>query len=421
MPALSLKIAAASVRGLVGESLTPQLVTAFAAAFGNYCGRGPILVGVDGRASGEMLKQAAFAGLLSVGSAPVDLGVVPAPALMLHVRQVGAAGGINISGGESGPAWNALRFIGPDGSVLRANQAAELTDLYHQGTYARVRAQEIGRVGGDDTAVERHRAVVRGLVDATAIRARAFRVALPESGGPSAPAARGLLDALGCQVVTGDADLAFLLNADGDRLRLRDEHGAALPDHAALALAVDGWLGRRPGPAVITVATSQTVEDVAGRRGGTVFRTPVGETYAVEKMRDVGAEVGGDGDGGVIVAPVNRCRDGLAAMALVLEELAKDRAPMSERCAFLRARVLLRETLLCPAREIGPQMRWLRHVYAGQQLDFADGVRVSFGNRWLHVRPSSQEPILRLTAEATTELDAQRLLNEALEHLSPIG
>jgi phosphomannomutase len=420
VPALSLKIAAASVRGLVGESLTPPLVTSFAAAFGNYCGRGPILVGVDGRASGEMLKQAAIAGLLSVGSTPVDLGVVPAPALMLHVRKTGAAGGVNISGGESDPAWNALRFIGSDGSVLRANQAAELTDLYHQGTYARVRAQEIARVRGDDTALEHHRVAVLGLVDAAAIRSRGFRVALGGSG-PSATAARGLLEALGCQVVTGDADLAFLLNADGDRLRLRDERGAALPDHAALALAVDGWLGRRRGPVVITVATSQTVEDVAARRGGAVFRTPVGETHVVEKMRDVGAEVGGDGDGGVILAPANRCRDGFAAMALVLEELAKDRVTMSERCAFLRARVLLRETLLCPAREIGPQMRWLRHVYAGQQLDFTDGARVSFGNRWLHVRPSSQEPILRLTAEATTELDAQRLLTEALEQLSPVG
>jgi phosphomannomutase len=421
MAPLSLKIGAGGVRGVVGESLTPQLVTSFAAAFGSYCGRGAIAVGVDGRASGEMLKQAAFAGLLSVGCAPVDLGVVPAPALMLYVRQASAAGGICISGRQSGPEHNALRFIGADGSVLRANQAAELTDLYHQGTFSRVRAQDIARARTDGEALARHRDAVLGLVDAGAIRARGFRVALADGGGPGGAATRALLAALGCRVVPGDGDLGVTPSADGDRLRLRDERGAELPDHAALALAVDGWLGRRRGPVVINVATSQTVEDVAARRGGTVFRTPVGETHAVEKMRDVGADVGGDGDGGVILAPANRCRDGLAALALVLEQLAKDRVTMSERCAFLRARVLLRETLLCPAREIGPQMRWLRHVYAGQPLDFTDGVRVSWSNRWLHVRPSTGEPILRLTAEAPTEPDAQRLLTEALEHLSPVG
>src|SRR5512136_27139 len=127
---LSLKIGASGVRGLVGESLTPQLVTGFAAAFGTYCGAGPILVGTDARPSGEMVKQAAIAGLLSVGCTPVDVGVVPIPALMFHVREAGALGGIAACGSHGSAEWNALRFVNSEGLALRANQAAELTDLY---------------------------------------------------------------------------------------------------------------------------------------------------------------------------------------------------------------------------------------------------------------------------------------------------
>jgi phosphomannomutase len=421
VPPLSLKIAASSVRGIVGESLSPQLVTSFSAAFGSYSGEGPILIGVDGRPSAEMLEQAAFAGLLSVGCTPVAVGVVPAPALMLHVRQAEARGGLTIGGRPNGPQWTALRFIGAEGSVLRANQAAELTDLYHQGLYARVAAQQIGEVRSDDSTIARHRNAVLAAIDAEAIRSRAFRIAVEGGTGPAARATRPFLEALGCRVVGRDAELGFVQNDDGDRVTLIDERGRRLPEHATLALAVDHHLRKRPGPVVVNVATSQTVEEIAARRGGTVVRTRVGETHLVEKMRDVGAEIGGDGDGGVVLATVNLCRDSYVAMALVLEALAHDGVAVSERCAFLGARVLLTETLLCPAREIGPLLRWLKHVYAGQALDFTDGVRVSWSNRWLHVRPSSNEPILRLTAEAPSQGEAERLLTEALEHLSPVG
>src|SRR5512140_67408 len=161
---LSLKVGISGVRGIVGESLTPQLVTSFAAAFGNYSGAGPILVGTDTRPSCEMIKQAAVAGLLSVGCTPVDVGIVPIPALMMHVRQVGAFGGISISASHNPIEWNALKFIGPDGIVLRPNQAAELTDLYHQGVFSRVGAREISEGRRDDSTLGRHRDAVLAAV-----------------------------------------------------------------------------------------------------------------------------------------------------------------------------------------------------------------------------------------------------------------
>ena len=202
---LSLKIGPSGVRGVIGESLTPQLVTSFAAAFGTYCGAGPILVGTDTRPSGEMLKQAAIAGLLSVGCTPVDVGIVPVPALMLHVREAGAFGGIAVGGSHGSLEWNALRFIGSEGLALRANQAAELTDLYHQGVFPRVRALEMSEVRADTTSIARHLRAITRTVDVERIRAQRFKVAV-DPGGATAPAPTlRLLEALGCDVVAVDA------------------------------------------------------------------------------------------------------------------------------------------------------------------------------------------------------------------------
>jgi phosphomannomutase len=448
MSRLSLKIGPSGVRGVVGESLTPQLVTSFAAAFGNYSGAGEILIGSDTRPSAEMVKQAAIAGLLSVGNTPVDVGVVPVPALMRHVRDAQARGGICISASHNTVEWNALKFIGPDGMVLRGNQSAELTDLYHQGVYARVSAAEIPAARTDVTTIARHRDAVLGAVNVSAIRARRFRVAIDCCNGAASQATPEFLDALGCEIVAvhadasrpfphdpeplpenlGDlcaavaekkADLGFAQDADADRLALVDERGLPLGEDCTVAIAVEYWLRRRPGTVVVNLATSRMIDDVAARYGCRVVRTRVGETHVVEKMIDVGAEIGGEGNGGVILRPVNACRDSFVGMALVLEALARDASSLSTLRARLPAYALLQETLLCPAREVAPSLRLLQQYYREHTLDLTDGIKVAWKDRWIQIRPSNTEPIIRLTAEAPSAADAQALLNEAIERLSP--
>jgi phosphomannomutase len=445
---LSLKIGPSGVRGIVGETLTPQLVTSFAAAFGDYAGAGSILIGSDTRPSAEMVKQAAIAGLLSVGATPVDVGIVPVPALMRHVRDTQARGGICVSASHNPVEWNALKFIGPDGMVLRANQAAELTDLYHQGVYARVPAAEIREAKTDDSTLARHREAVLGAVNVGAIRARRFKIAVDCCNGAASLATPAFLETLGCTVVPvhtdptrpfphdpepmpenlGDlrravveskTDLGFAQDADADRLALIDEHGEPLGEECTVALAVEYWLRRRPGTVVVNLATSRMIDDVAARYGCRVVRTRVGETHVVEKMIDTGAEIGGEGNGGVILRPVNACRDSFVGMALVLEALARDGLTLSALRARLPRYVLLQETLLCPAREAAPALRLLREHYREHTLDLTDGIKVSWPDRWIHVRPSNTEPIVRLIAEAPTDGDARGLLNEAMERLSP--
>jgi len=445
---LSLKIGISGVRGIVGESLTPQLVTSFASAFGNYCGAGPILVGTDNRPSREMIKQAAMAGLLSVGCTPVDVGIVPLPALMLHVRQAGAFGGICISASHNPIEWNALKFIGPDGIVLRSNQAAELTDLYHQGVYSRVAAQEIADPRSDGSTVARHRDAVLKAVDVASIRERRFKIAIDCVNGAASKATPAFLKALGCDVFelytnpdepfphspeplpenigrlcqlvreTG-ADLGLAQDADADRLAIVNELGEPLGEDCTVALVVRQWLERKPGAVVVNVSTSRMIDDIAARFGCPVHRTRVGEIHVVERMIECGAEVGGEGNGGVIIPGINPCRDSFVGMALVLEGLAKAGIPMSVLRARIPSYAMVREKLLCKARDIAPSLRLLQNYYRGQTLDFTDGVKVIRPDRWLHARSSTTEPIIRLIAEAPTEPEARTLLMEAVECLCP--
>ncbi len=443
---LSLKIGPSGVRGIVGESLTPQLVTSFAAAFGTYCGAGPILLGTDTRPSSDMLKQAAIAGLLSVGCTPVDLGIVALPSLMLHVRTAGAFGGMAISGSRGTPEWNALRFISADGLALRANQAAELTDLYHQGAFPRVRASEMSDVRMDTTAVARHVGAVLGAVDVGAIRARGLRVAVDTKGGAADAATRQLLDALGCDAVYLDpgpggdqasevdalgvegvsglvrdtgADVGFAQDTDGDRLALVDEHGTPLGSDAPPVLAIAHWLTRQPGPVVVNAGTTRAIEDVAARAGVPVYRCRVGEASLVEAMMEHGAQVGAEWDGGVVLLPVTPGRDSFAALALVLESLAVSGQSISALRAQVPTYAMVRDRLLCSARDIAPSLRLVRELFRGEHVDLTDGVKVVWPDRWLLARPAATEPVIRLAAEAPTEAEARALINGVLELLSP--
>jgi phosphomannomutase len=445
---LSLKIGPTGVRGVVGESLTPQLVTSFAAAFGTYCGAGPILVGTDTRPSGEMVKHAAIAGLLSVGCTPVDVGVVPLPALMLHVRESGAFGAISVGGSHGSLEWTALRFIGSEGMALRANQAAELTDLYHQGFFPRVRALDMSDVRVDTTSAARHLRAVTNSVDVERIRARAFTVAVDPRGGAASAPVRQLLESLGCEVVAvndggglphpvspepDDADLAdlrglvgrsgadvgFAQNEDGDRLAVIDKRGTPLGGDAPVVLVLQRWLARQAGPVVVNVATSRMVDDVAARFGCPVFRSRVGEVSVLEAMWEHGADVGGEGDGGVIVRPANPCRDSLTAMAVILESMAVSGQAVGALWASVPHYALIRDRLLCSAPDIAPSLRLIKSLFSGERLDVTDGVRVTWPDRWILARPATSEPVIRLAAEAPDEADARALVNRVLEALSP--
>jgi len=445
---LSLKVGISGVRGVVGESFSPQLVTSFAAAFGTYCGAGPILVGTDSRPSREMVKQAAIAGLMSVGCTPVDLGIVPVPALMLHVRAAGAFGAICISASHNPIQWNALKFVGADGIVLRPSQSAELTDLYHQGVYPRVGGSEIAQVRCDDTALARHRSAVLAAVDVGLIRNRRFKVAVDCCNGAASYATPEFLRALGCDVIElntnpdvpfphnpeplpeniGDlcalvrsagADIGFAQDADADRLAVVDEHGEPLGEDCSVALAVRHVLATQPGPVVVNVSTSRMVEDAAAERGCVVHHSKVGEVNVVERMIECDSNIGGEGNGGVILRSVNPCRDSFVGMALLLEALAVEGGTISAMRNRLPTYAIVKEKLTCPSRDIAPALRRMAYEFRAEQIDHTDGLKTIWPDRWVQARASNTEPIIRITAEAPTEADARAITSRTLEALKP--
>jgi len=446
---LSLKIGMGWVRGIAGESLTPQLAASLAAAFGTWCGKGPVLVGTDTRPSRDMVTQASIAGLLSVGCAPVCLGIVPLPALQFRLRSSDAVGAICISASHNPVEWNALKFFGADGIVLRPNQFAELIDLYHQGVYPRVKAHEIADIRHDDSAVARHHECVLSAVDADLIRSRRFRIAIDCCNGAASRAAPAFLRSLGCDVIEvhtdpaapfprnpepvpenlgalcravreSGADAGFAQDADADRLAVVGENGEPLGEDSTVALSAHHVLSRRPGPVVVNVSTSRLVDEVGCRFSSPVFRSKVGEIHVLERMLSCGAAIGGEGNGGVIYPSVNPCRDSFVAMALLLEALVQFKGTMRDLRRLYPSYAIVKQRVPCRPRDAASFLRLVRHLHRNDELDVSDGIMVRWPDRWLHVRGSETEPVLRIIAEAPTEPEAQALVRRVLDYLRPL-
>ena len=443
----TLMVGVSGVRGIVGKDLTDEVVTRYARAFGLWAGeRTPlVVVGRDARASGPAFEQAVIAGLGSVGCDVVRVGLVPTPTIQLAVEHHGAGGGIAVTASHNPIEWNALKFIGPDGIFLDGPEGARVQALAVEGGPGRSRAVKIAT---DDGAVERHLHAVLELsaVDVERIRRRKFAVALDAVRGAGGPVMRALLERLGCTVTginletdgqfprapepvpenlgelstlvrrTG-ADVGIAVDPDVDRLAIVDETGAAIGEDYTLAFAVRAVLGgrREAGggkPSVVcNLSTSLVVEDAAREFGAALVRTPVGEVHVARAILRLAAVIGGEGNGGVMYPDLHAGRDAPVAAALVLELLARTGKRVSELVAAApRYTIVKAKAPRGPALE--PVYAALRRRFADAQADVQDGLRLAWRDRWLHVRPSNTEPIIRLIAEAPSGALARELVDE---------
>lgn len=438
----TLKISISGVRGVVGESLTPSLLVRFAQAFGTYAGPGTVCIGRDTRASGEMVRQAVVAGLLSSGCRVVDLGVCPVPTVQLLVRERRARGGIAITASHNPAEWNALKFINSAGLFLTNAQARQLLDIYHQGEYRKVAGAEMRGVERADGATDAHvRAILDALGTLPQVRGRQLRVAVDSCNGAGSIVAPRLLEALGVEVVainvTPDGtfprgaepteenlgalcaavrehacDVGFAQDMDADRLAVVDERGAAVGEEYTLVLAAHYVLGRERGPVVANLSTTSALDAVAREFGCPVYRSKIGEANVAEEMARRGAVVGGEGNGGVIYPRVNFARDSLTGMALVLRLLAESGRTVSELVAGLPRTAMVKEKVNCRSDRIRAALAAVRGAYAGLPMDLRDGVKVTVPDGWFLVRGSNTEPILRVVAEAADEGRARALVDE---------
>jgi phosphomannomutase len=445
-PIPTLKISISGVRGVIGESLTPTLLTRFAQAFGTYVGGRMIVIGRDPRTSGEMVKQAVVAGLLSSGCRILDIGMCPVPTIQLLVRHHRAHGGIAITASHNPAEWNALKFIGPGGFFLNTGQARELLDIYHQGEYTRVGGAEMREVAEASGGTDLHIQKIMEVLGPLPTRQKKLRVVLDACNGAGSLVGPKLLAALGTEVIPinvtpngsfprgaepvaenlGDlcaavkaqqADVGFAQDMDADRLAIVSEEGVAIGEEYTLLLAVVKVLGQNPGPVVANLSTTSALQEVVKRFGCPLFLSKIGEVNVTEEMQKQSAVIGGEGNGGVIYPRLNFARDSLVGMALILHLLSETGQTITELVNTLPRFAMIKEKLVCPSDKISVVLRMLRREYAAYPMDLRDGVKVSLPNGWFLVRGSNTEPIIRVIAEAEREADARAIIDRVFSRV----
>lgn len=447
-------VSASGIRGVVGPALNAEVAARYGAAFATELREardGRVLVGRDSRTSGPVLAAALGAGLRGAGRSVVDLGIVPTPTALLAVQDdEGAVAGVLVTASHNPAEWNGLKLAGEDGTFVSPERGREVQRIFEEGP-AWLPASEQGDATRREGASAEHvrRILALPLLDVVAVRERAFHVALDTVRGAAGPVMTRLLAGLGCRVegldletdgrfprdpepradnlgplgervLETDAELGIAVDPDGDRLALVDEDGRAVGEDLTLALAARYVLSRHAGAVVTNLSTSRVVADVVRSAGGEVALAPVGEAHVARRMREVEAVVGGEGNGGVMVPDLHLTRDAPLAAALVLGALAETSSSLGELVGSLPEYHIVKRKTARPDRGMDAFYEALAGE-AGPEaaVDRQDGLRLDWEEerRWLHVRPSGTEPVVRVIAEAPSTAEAEELVRWAMGRL----
>jgi phosphomannomutase len=455
------------VRGVVGKSLTPELLAKYSSAFGNLCKSGKqnahpkVVLGRDSRTSGEMCRVAVLSGLLATGCEVIDLGICPTPTLQIAVEGLVSDGGIIITASHNPIQWNGLKFIGSNGTFLGEREAKKLFDLVKNDKITYQPWSGLGKVKSDHSWIQKHIQKILKLkyIDVKKIKRKKMKVVLDCCNGAGGTASPGLLRTLGCQVIElncnpdgnfahnpeplpenlvslcravkkNKADVGFANDPDVDRLAMVSDLGIPLGEEATLALATKFILSKKPNSKVVTnISTSRMIDDIAQKHGSKVYRTKVGEAHVVRELRAVKGIIGGEGNGGVILPELHYGRDALVGMALILEYLAESEKPIFDLAAdlpkyfmikkkgrltkyFERNLAKLKRKYMKSRKKFG-----IPNGFSGEKINLIDGVRIDFEDSWIHIRKSNTEPIFRIIAEAKSEKKAKELVAESLKIL----
>jgi phosphomannomutase len=444
-----LKIGITGVRGIVGETFTPEVAVGFSQSFGTYLDGGRILVCRDTRPSGPMVRAAVISGLLAAGCEVVDLGIAPTPSLQLAVPWLNADGGIAITAGHNPSQWNALKFVRGDGLYLNPTQAEELLDIFHQGEFAKATWDQIRPAIQFQDPIEHHKQLLTSIFDVETIRERRFRVAVDCCNGACSRLIPSWLKEIGCEVLAinddvsgtfphapepkpetmaqlsavvkaGNADIGFAHDADGERLGVVTESGQTLSEELTLAIATRIRLEQKAGTVVTNVSTTGAIEKIAAEYGGTVVRTPVGQTYISESMIEFEGVLGGEGSGGVTVPELHATHDSAAALGLILEGLARSGKPISAIVQKLPQLSMLKYNLPVEPNRLYSVLQNFRLAVERESLayDLTDGIRVVLPQGWIHVRASNTESMIRVIVEAEETSSAENLLDWTRDRLN---
>ena len=436
-------ISVSGLRGIVGQDLTPDVASRFVSAYASQLPPGPIIVGRDGRESGPMLSRVIIASLVACGRQCIDADVISTPTLGVLVRERNAAGAVQISASHNPPPYNGIKLFGESGRVLDAKTGGKVRDAFHSGKSAWVPFNQLGGSAADPDVHSAHLREVIATVDVERIRQKEFRVLLDSNHGAGGLLGVRLLDELGCKVVqlgrepSGQfahppeptaanlVDVArrvreeaccvgFCQDPDADRLALVDGDGRYVGEEYTLALCVQRALADAStrGTIVINGATSGMSERLAKDAGVPSMRSAVGEANVADMMIANQATYGGEGNGGPIDPRVGYVRDSFVAMAQVLDLMASTEKSLAELADALPKLHIHKAVVTLDTEKLPELFERILELYPAADPQTGDGLRLAWPDRWLLVRGSNTEPIVRLIAEAEEKSIAEELCSQ---------
>lgn len=436
-----------TIGGRPGDTLNPLDIVKFTTAYVTFIRRNgssqsnTIVVGRDARISGEMVKNVVCGTLMGVGYDVINIGLASTPTTELAVAMTGAAGGIIITASHNPRHWNALKLLNSKGEFLTAADGAEVLSIADKEDFEYADVDHLGKYVEDDTFDNRHVDAVMSLqlVDAEAIRNAHFKVAVDSINSVGGIVLPKLLDRLGVEytflngeangdfahnpepleknltgimdlVKGGGYDMGIVVDPDVDRLAFICEDGKMFGEEYTLVSVADYVLSHTPGNTVSNLSSTRALRDVTQRHGGVYTAAAVGEVNVTTKMKEVGAVIGGEGNGGVIYPESHYGRDALVGIALFLSSLAQKKTTVSKlRATFPDYYIAKNRIDLQPDTDIDAILAKVKEMYKDEQINDIDGVKIDFPDKWVHLRKSNTEPIIRVYSEASSMEEADEL------------
>jgi len=440
-----LRITVSGIRGQVPESLDVDVASRFASAFASYLEEGRVAICRDYRFSSEMLSLAAASAVLAAGLDCINFGQIPVSFLQFHLARNGCSGGLAVSAGHNPLPWNALVLLGESGYYLEATEGPEVFNIYEAGNFQKAGWQDLGALEQQVFPLELYLASLAGLINRPRLKGAGFKLVADPCNGVVSPYLDAYCDYFSLDLVAinnepdkpfphppepspenasqteavvkaSQADLGFLMNSDGSRLSLVDEQGTALSEELTLPLCLLAMEGKVK-KAVSTVATTSLADWAAEQAGIRLLRTRVGQSAVTHTMAAEEAELGGEGSGSLAFLPFSPGYDGLLALTLILDWMAAKEKPLSELTSVLPPLVRKKLRIDVPADRTYKVMDRLEAVFAKEDLDITDGIRVRRPDAWFIIRPSTTEFILRIMIEGKEESLVESIEDEIRERI----
>ena len=442
-----------TIGGRTGDTLNPLDIVKFTTAYATFIrrhttnGSGKIVVGRDARMSGQMVDSIVSGTLVGMGFDVLNIGLATTPTTELAVTMSQADGGIIITASHNPRQWNALKLLNSHGEFLTKADGNEVLDIAEREDFEYAEVDQLGRIINDSSFDDRHIESVLNLnlVDVEAIRKSTFKVCVDSINSVGGVILPRLLDRLGVEykflnadpsgdfahnpepleknlsgimdeMKSGAYDLGIVVDPDVDRLAFICEDGRMFGEEYTLVSVADYVLSHTPGNTVSNLSSTRALRDVTQQHGGTYTAAAVGEVNVTTKMKEVGAVIGGEGNGGVIYPESHYGRDALVGIALFLSSLAHKGCKVSElRATFPEYFIAKNRIDLTPSTDVDAILVKVKEMYANEQVNDIDGVKIDFADKWVHLRKSNTEPIIRVYSEASTMEAADALGKQIMQ------